>query len=312
MECLSRPRRARKAAAATLSVLLLVVWEGALHFARAQTFKTVGDDNYYISYYDVATSSAAAASGFGGPGHSGGAGDGIMRIVNPTSNDTIQSGTLCAMTYVFDDIEEMQTCCGCPVSADGMSTSSVIRDLIGNFGVHKGTMSAGVVDVISAKLNFTVAQGVLQPDGIFCAPGTAGCCDPTGGGLNGKARGTGTPISPVSGLRAWMTHTEKAAGTSGNFGFVSGVSVDEFERAPLDGTHLSELQSQCAFLLQNSSGAGLCFCGDPQMTRCHEACLYDHYLDNILCGASPDEVGCILKASSKRQACDKECDDNPK
>jgi len=30
------------------------------------------------------------------------------------SNASITRGTLCAMIYVFDDIEEMQACCGLP------------------------------------------------------------------------------------------------------------------------------------------------------------------------------------------------------
>ena len=98
------------------------------------------------------------------------------------------------MIYVFDDTEEMQTCCGCPVTPDGMRTFSVINDLTRNFGVNKGNLNAGVIDVISAELNFTPAPGVQPPNGINLTGGTVGGCDPTGGRLNGKNQGTGNPV----------------------------------------------------------------------------------------------------------------------
>jgi len=113
--------------AGVIALVLLMPVRGALRSAQALSLcevpiTTGNGDVFYTSYYDVSTSIAKSAAGFGGPGSSGGAGDGTVRIVNPTSNDTIQSGTLCAMIYVFDDIEELQACCGCPVTPDGMRT----------------------------------------------------------------------------------------------------------------------------------------------------------------------------------------------
>jgi len=263
--------------AGVIALVLLMPVRGALRSAQAQTFPTVGDDVFYTSYYDVSTSIAKSAAGYGGPGSSGGAGDGTVRIVNPTSNDTIQSGTLCAMIYVFDDIEELQACCGCPVTPDGMRTYSVINDLTKNFGVNKGNLNAGVIDVTSARINFTPVPGIKPPNGINCTSGTAGCCDPTGGGLNNKSQGTGTHLRATSALRAWMTHAETEFGTVPNAGFINGVTVEEFAKAPLDDTHSDNLQDQCAFILGNGSGSGFCSCGAgesntrPQASRSSKA-----------------------------------------
>jgi len=122
-----------------------------------------------------------------------------------------------------------------------------------------------VIKLISARLNFS-GVGVPPPRGVFCTGTTAGCCDPTGGGLNSEDKGTGTPLVPTSGLRAWMTHTEASVQSAPPFGLLKGNSVDEFPRAPLDPTELADLQAQCAILLGNSSGAGICNCGDPPVS----------------------------------------------
>jgi hypothetical protein len=255
-------RRGVAGAGVIALALLMPVWHGAVRTAQAQSFSPVNNgDNYYVSYYDVATNNTASAGGYGGPGSSGGSGDGTVRIVNPTSNDTIQSGTLCAMIYVFDDIEELQACCGCPVTPDGMRTYSVINDLTKNFGVNRGNMNAGVIKLISSTINFTPVPQVATPRGVTCTTGTAGCCDPTGGNLNGQNKGTGTPVDPTSALRAWMTHTESQVMSAPPFGVISSASAEEFKSAPLDSTELSTLQASCGQLIQNGSGAGTCNCG---------------------------------------------------
>src|SRR5580704_14095847 len=61
------------------------------------------------TYYDT----------FGAPG---GAGDNIIRLVNPNgaANPLLVGNNeqdVCAMIYVFDDDEEMGECCGCPLSS---------------------------------------------------------------------------------------------------------------------------------------------------------------------------------------------------
>jgi len=58
------------------------------------------------TYYDVASSAQVSAGGYGGPGHSGGDGDSLVRIVNEGNFEAITNGrpgALCANFYVFDD-----------------------------------------------------------------------------------------------------------------------------------------------------------------------------------------------------------------
>src|SRR5271166_3551582 len=54
-----------------------------------------------------------------------GAPDATFRVTNPgTSN-----GNLCAMVYVFDNDQQMDECCGCITTPDGLRTFSVTKDL---------------------------------------------------------------------------------------------------------------------------------------------------------------------------------------
>jgi len=240
--------------------------------AYAQSFTPLaGGDAFYTSYFDVSTSTRPSASGYGGPQagggiSSGGVGDGLVRVVNPTHNDTRQLGTLCAMFYVFDDVEEMQACCGCPVTPDGLRTLSVINNLSTNFGVNRANLSAGVVDVVSSTLNFACPSN--QPN---CTPDSAAVnletqgglgCDPSGGHGSPELPGaTDFSVTPTTGLRVWMSHTEGNVPQPATAILTKGVSVEEFATAPLDSTHLSELEGACGFLLTNGSGRGVCSCG---------------------------------------------------
>jgi hypothetical protein len=223
--------------------LTLIAWAPAS--ATVQDF-------FQVSYYDVATSSAASRAGYGGPGISGGAGDNTVRIVNPTKTN----GDLCAMIYVFDDFEEMQTCCGCPVTPDGLRTLSTINDLTLDFGVNKANLNAGVIEIISSLANFNDTN----PPGP-ALPGTNASCSPTGSHSNDPF-GRVSPVAPVPALRSWITHDEvEEAGNIAGGKAVQSASVEEFQTSPLDGTHLDALQEKCAFLIQNGSGSGICTCG---------------------------------------------------
>jgi len=246
--------------------------------ARAQSFSPLnGGDNYYVSYFDVSTTVGASASGYGGPGTSGGAGDSLVRIVNPTHNDTRQLGTLCAMIYVFDDTEQLQECCGCPVTPDGLRTLSVINNLSSNFGTNGANLRAGVIKVVSSTLNFACPSNNqncganLDTKAINLETNGGLGCDPTGGfGTPELTGSTDTVVNPTTGLRAWISHTEAMAPVAPPFTtFITSTSVEEFADAPLDSTELSNLEGTtggsaaggCAELLANASTAGVCTCG---------------------------------------------------
>jgi len=239
------------AAAGVLSIAMLLPAQ-----AKAQN-----NTGFMTEYYDVATSTSPSASGYGGGGGSGGVGDGLVRIVNPTHFDSIQKGTLCAMIYVFDDVEEMQACCGCPVTPDGLRTLSVINNATKNFGVNRGNLNAGVIDIESNTINFYSSNAKIPlPAQIGPVAGSALACDPSGqyGPIVGA---TSVPLAPVPGLVAWESHTEGMVPVPSTSTLTKGVSVEEFAFAPYDTTHLNQLQQFCAFLITNGSGTGACSCG---------------------------------------------------
>jgi len=226
---------------------------------------------FFTHYYDVATSTLPSASGYGGNGASGGIGDGLVRIVN---GDNVfvpppyfyQNGTICAMIYVFDDIEEMQACCGCPVTPDGVRTMSVINNLAKNFGVNRGNMNAGVIDILATTPNLPLPGPVPLPPQIGTLGSSGLACDPSFqfGPTIGVTFGEVAYAAP--GLRAWMTDTEgnsPVPATSKNL--ITGTSVSEFQPAVFDTappfTHLIDLGNFCLFLINNGGGTGACSCG---------------------------------------------------
>jgi len=171
--------------------------------------KAVESDVFMTHFYDVATSNSPSASGYGGNGASGGIGDGLVSIANGGDVAPEQRGTLCAMIYVFDDIEEMQACCGCPVTPDGVRTMSVINNVTKNFGVNRGNLNAGVIDIISVEPNLFLTKPIAVPPQIGTLPPSGWACDPSF--QFGPTIGVTSPpesLFLVNGLRAWITDTE--------------------------------------------------------------------------------------------------------
>jgi len=244
--------------AALLAVLLL---SAASAMAQASS-----DGALLSSYYDMATSTAPSASGWGGPGWSGGAGQELVRVVNPTK----AVDPMCAMFYVFDDEEQMQACCGCPVSANDLLTVPATV-LTSNLGVNGANVAAGTIEIISATPNFTKTPGVGLPFGINLYAASPSGCDPTASTSSslGNSFGTARPVEPLAGLRATMSHSETTAPSSPPFTkFTTSTSVNEFQRSSLDPTQQSSLISTCYSLLSNSSGSGGCFCGIAPRIDC--------------------------------------------
>jgi len=195
-----------------------------------------------------------------------------VRIVNPSHNDTAQNGTLCAFIYVFDDNEEMQECCGCPVTPDGMRTLSTINDLTSNLGFNRGDRAAGVIDIFSGTLNWEAPYpGAPAPRGVNVAGNSGLGCDPSFArrAVPVVVAGPKEVHQPTdrleatilnSELRAWTDHTESMVGVPATFRAVS-TSTDEFGSVPADRTHFFDLVESCSFLLSNGSGSGVCSCG---------------------------------------------------
>jgi len=212
-----------------------------------------------VHYFDVATSSSPSASGYGGNGASGGIGDASVRIVNASATAPQQRGTLCAMIYAFDDIEEMQACCGCPVTPDGLRTMSVINNITSNFGVNHGNLNAGVIEIVASQPNFFTSIEVPLPAQIGPLGFSGWACDPSNRFFS--AADVNGLMNPVNGLEAWEAHAESNVAVPANGSRVRGVSVNEFQYAQLDVPHLNVLENICAFLIANGSGTGSCSCG---------------------------------------------------
>jgi hypothetical protein len=213
---------------------------------------------YNLSYYDVSTAFDPSAGGYGGPGSSGGTGDALLRIVNSGNfkADT-NDGSVCANIYVFNDIQEQQECCSCPLTANSLMTFSVINNLTSNpFNPHE-SLEAGVIKIVGSAI---VAVGVQT------APGAAflGVCSnsPT-------ATTAAGPYAIAGGLHAWLNHTETMASNQFTFtppfGFITSTSLDEFTNAGLDAGELARLQAGCSAINAanhfGSQAIGICSCG---------------------------------------------------
>jgi hypothetical protein len=180
---------------------------------------------YFVTYYSNANTSGAP--------------DGTLRIVNDGNASTGESegvefgGNLWAAIYTFDDSQEMQTCCACYVSADGLLSESVNKELV------------------NLSINFT-ARGEIQRGAIKV--------------VSSSSSNPSTPV-PVTGLRGWMTHVQA---TTNNEPTISGgpdtskgpwfVTETALADSNLGATELSNLGALCSYGLTIGSGFGNCIC----------------------------------------------------
>src|SRR6202165_5389496 len=97
------------------------------------------DDVYAVSHFSNA--------------HVTGAPDGVLRLFNDGSvSDASPAGDLCASVYVFDSQEELNECCSCKITPNGILSLSVNTNLTSNTLTGK-LPTRGVVKVVSSKLS---------------------------------------------------------------------------------------------------------------------------------------------------------------
>jgi hypothetical protein len=147
----------------------------------------------------------------------------------------VENGTLWAHIYVFDDSQEMRSCCACLITSDGLLSESVNKELTANEFTGRGENTRGVIKVVSSA----------NPD-------------PT------------CNIDPVPGLRGWMTHIQATTTTFPAPG--PGFPVNAVEKGPwfvtetmladsnLGRTEAINLGTLCSYGLTIGSGYGLCPC----------------------------------------------------
>ena len=208
-----------------LGVLLLPILAVAVLFGGSAQAQNVGDNSvYFVTYY----SNAFAGIGVGGSQATGP--DAVLRIVNDGDASTkevegVPNGNLWASIYVFDDSQELQECCNCFISADGLLSEDVNNDLLSNPLTSK-LNTRGVIKVISSASN-----------------------DPTNNVLK-------------AGLRGWMTHIQAVNSFPLSQPNPGPFAITE---APLADSNLVSaeqwaLQQSCSFAITLGSGHGICSC----------------------------------------------------
>lgn len=233
-----RIHRSKMAAIAVVALWSLVqLRTGGPREASAQQIIPILGFNFTLqTYFDVSSSFAKSQSGYGGAGLSGGDGDALLRIVNVGNFDALPTGFLCANIYVFDDAQEIQECCSCPVSPDGELTLSTINNLTSNPLISGAKLSLGTIKVIGSSAPPSDCVGAVE----------AGS-----GAHNGS-----------DGLKVWLNHAETiASNRPPSFSFVTSTSVTEATSVPLDEVEAAVLISVCNFAEVEGSGHGICNCG---------------------------------------------------
>jgi len=214
------------------AVLAMILMLGGNALASAPVNQ--GDNSYYfVTYYSNANTAGVP--------------DATLRIVNDggavcIATDSSKAiceltddiGTLWAAIYVFDDSQEMRSCCACPITVDGLLSESVNKELTSNEFTGRGEMTRGVIKVISSASS-----------------------DPT------------APL-PIPGLRAWFTHIQATTSTFPAPG--PGAPVNVVEKGPwfvtetaladsnLSQTEYLNLGALCSYGLTIGSGYGYCPC----------------------------------------------------
>ena len=93
--------------------------------------------------------------------------DGTVQLTNPGLT------SLCAMVYVFDQNQELNECCGCPISDNGMRTLSLLNDLTANTLTGKKPQAGEIKVVPSAPAqNPQCDPSASAPTGVILAWGT--------------------------------------------------------------------------------------------------------------------------------------------
>jgi hypothetical protein len=211
-----------------LGLLLLPILAITLILGGNAFAQNVGDSSYYfVTYYSNANTTGAP--------------DGTLRLINDgdqatASPEGVENGTLWAAIYTFDDSQEMQTCCSCLITSNGLLSESVNKELVNlnlNF-TGRAEVQRGVIKVISSA----------SPD-------------PT------------APV-PLTGLRGWMTHIQATSTTFAALG--AGKKANAAEKGPwfvtetaladsnLSMTELGNLGTLCSYGYSIGSGYGYCLC----------------------------------------------------
>jgi len=199
-----------------------------------------------------------------------------VNVTDPFGGFGSQSQIICADFFVFDQNEQLEECCGCPISENGLLTmvvdsghpgdgnpsngfTSQVSDLVSNPFFQPGSpvaLAFANVKIISAEIN-------EDPNDIGI-PGAQLMCDATAGVWpqgqypfgRDTGRGTFKALSLTPSLRAWGTHFQNQ----------TNVTESEYRNAPLTQNEANNYTNWCAAIQNNATGGGVCACGNDQGT----------------------------------------------
>jgi hypothetical protein len=189
-------------------------------------------------------------------------GDTIIRLINPNGSAntgiSAESGQpVCAMMYVFDDDQEMQECCGCPISSAGMLSFSVDYNLRDNYIRGNGDgLERGVIAVVAAAPNASITTLGSPSNGLGCTVSQSSACnfgcDPTSN--------PGYIVTTDNNLLGSRLFSNSG---SDDLGLPGLTEIALFDDGRGDPTNLAYLQAECGQLVGNGSGGGVCSCPVP-------------------------------------------------
>jgi hypothetical protein len=143
------------------------------------------------------------------------------------------SGTICANFYSFDPNEEMQTCCACPVTPNGLSAVDVNESIIPQ------NLITNPSSAVTVKVLFTLKSG--QNNGGFCDPTKATAANLARGGL------------------AWGTNLRSVLFQGTPPVRVNAATETRFSQAELSNAELAKLTTYCTYIkILGSSVSGIC------------------------------------------------------
>jgi hypothetical protein len=184
-----------------------------LAFAGTVSAQSVGDSSvYFLTYFSNANTPSAP--------------DQTVSIINDGDTQT----NLWASFYVFDDSSELEECCSCRISPDGIISESVNRQLTSNTFSARSEISRGVIKIISSSV--------------------------AAGGPNNYTN------SLAPGLRAWSTHIQLTNTGESGFQITEARAAD----ANLGSTQKENLEILCMYMNVLGGGYGVCGCS-PEASR---------------------------------------------
>ena len=135
------------------------------------------------------------------------------------------TGALCANVYVYDALEEIVSCCSCPVTPNGLVSLSAQRDLISN-PLTRAPLTSVVIKILTTV--------------------------PVAGSCMNSALLAGSTLA--SGLVAWNTTIHRTNSDAARFA----VTENRFATSTLSTAELTRLAYGCSVVANVGSGFGIC------------------------------------------------------